>query len=488
MEGVELRKALEEAHPLVGARLSKVHQVGDVFFLRLYGPSGALALDPGGKAFHRTALRPPTPPSPPPLCMILRSLTGQPLVALDQAGLDRVVRLRFPGADLVLDLRPREGNLFFLPRDGRVASLREGDLQRADFAGTDDPRAGLGPQLKRAAAAILGHPPSEEELAAWVTDLLSRPVAGYVYASRTGALPSFFPRPDLGEPGAVFSSFGEALDRALEHRLGSAGARNQREQIERAIRRRERALAALAVAEAEARTWPDLQSKADLILTRLSEIRSGSREVEVEGFDGHPLRLTLDPAVPPVAQAQALYRRAGKLRRRLEHNPARRQEIENEVARLHELSATLDRRPDLAPYLEEEAAELAPAPAPRPDRVAQRPQPRGLTVDGFSVLVGRSAQENDRLLRAASPTDVWLHARGAPGAHVLIRTEGRAVPKEVLRRAAEVAAWHSRARGERKVPVSYTEARYVRKPKGAPAGMVTLLREDVIVVSGANAP
>jgi predicted ribosome quality control (RQC) complex YloA/Tae2 family protein len=487
MEGIELRKAVEEARSLVGARLSKVHQIGDVFLLRFYSPSGALALDPQGKSFHCTALRPPTPPVPPSFCMVLRSLAGQPLVALDQAGLDRVLRLRFPGADLVLDLRPRDGNLFFLPRDGPLASLREGALQDVDFAAPDDPRHGLGPGLKRAAAAILGHPPSDDELAAWVTDLLSRPPAGYVYESRTGVRASFFPQPGLGEPVAVFPAFWEALDRALEHRLGSAGARGQREQVERAIRRRERALAALLSAEAEAQAWPELQSKADLILTRLSEIPPRSREVEVEGFDGLPVRLSLDPALSPVAQAQALYRKAGKLRRRLEHNPARRQEIEREIAHLREISSVIAHRPDLAPYLEEETAELAPSPPRRSDK-PKRPQPRGLTMDGFPILVGRSARENDRLIRAAGPGDVWLHARGVPGAHVLIRTEGRAVPHGVLERAAEVAAWHSRARGERKVAVSYTEARYVRKPKGAPAGMVTLLREQVIVVAGDNGP
>ncbi|HQM38159.1 MAG TPA: NFACT family protein, partial [Candidatus Bipolaricaulis anaerobius] len=132
MEGIELRKALEEARALEGARLAKVHQVGDVFFLRTYRPRGALALDPGGKAFHRTSLRPPTPPSPPPFCMLLRSLAGQPLLALDQAGLDRVVRLRFPEADLVLDLRPRQGDVFFLARDGRMASFRGGELRPVD--------------------------------------------------------------------------------------------------------------------------------------------------------------------------------------------------------------------------------------------------------------------------------------------------------------------------------------------------------------------
>ena len=104
------------------------------------------------------------------------------------------------------------------------------------------------------------------------------------------------------------------------------------------------------------------------------------------------------------------------------------------------------------------------------------------------MLVGRSAEENDRLVREARPHDLWLHARGVPGAHVVVRTGGREVPEGVLRQAAQLAAWHSRARGERKVPVSYTEARHLRKPRGAPPGAVILKEESVIVVSGEESP
>ncbi|MBC7220075.1 DUF814 domain-containing protein [Candidatus Bipolaricaulota bacterium] len=486
MEGIELRKALEEAHPLVGARLSKVHQVGEVFFLRFYRPSGALALDPGAKAFHRTALRPPTPPSPPPFCVLLRSLTGQPLVALEQAGLDRVVRLRFLGGDVVLDLRPRQGDLFLVPRDGEAASFRGGTLRAVDFAAPADPSSGLGPDLRRAAAAHFGHPPGPEELAAFATDLLARAPAGYVYRTGERSTASFFPRPDLGEPRLVLPAFWQALDVQLEGRLGTESARDQATQIARALARRERALAALAAAEGEAQRWPEIQAQADLILTRIADIPRGAAEVVVEGFDGKPVTLHLDPALPPAAQATALYAKAKKLRRRLEGTPIRRRALEEEISRLRALQDLLARRPDLAPYLDGQTQDLASS--PKPARTPPRATPRETTVDGFRILIGRSGEENDQLVRAARPDDVWLHARGVPGAHVLIRTDGRPVPREVLVRAAELAAWHSRGRGERKVAVSYTEARYVRKPKGVPPGMVTLLREEVLVVGGDRGP
>lgn len=110
---------------------------------------------------------------------------------------------------------------------------------------------------------------------------------------------------------------------------------------------------------------------------------------------------------------------------------------------------------------------------------------RVFEVEGFEILVGRSARDNDTLsLRVARPTDLWLHAAGVPGSHVVVRRgEGPDVPRSVLERAAELAAWHSRARNARgKVPVHWCEARDVSKARGAPAGEVRLRRYDVLRV------
>lgn len=479
MEGIELRKAIEEARSLVGARLSKVHQVSDVFFLRFYRPSGALALDPGGKALHRTALRPPAPPLPPSFCMRLRALAGQPLLSLDQAGLDRVVRLKFPGADLILDLRPRQGNLFFLPEDAPRSSLRGGELRPVDFSAADDLAVGLGSGLRRAAAAFLGHPPSPEELGQFLSALLARDPAGFLYTLERGPVASFFPRPDLGEPQAVFPTFFQALDVLLERRLGEFLARQERARVERDLARRRRALEALGAAAAEAQRWPEVQAQADLILTRQGGIPRGASEAWVEGFDGQPVLLKLDPALPPVAQAQVLYAKARKLRRRLEEIPKRREKLQEEISALEKQRDLFLLRPELAPYLKE---------PPSPRQRGPRATPREVVIESFPIRIGRSAEENDRLVRLAHPDDLWLHARGVPGAHVVIRTDGRHVPSEVLQRAAELAAWHSRARGERKVQVSYTPVRYVRRPKGGLPGMVTLLREEVLIVRGDRGP
>lgn len=473
--------AIEEARGLLGARLARVHQVADAFFLRFFSPTGALVLDVGGKAFHRTGLRPPTPVSPPSLCHILRRLEGQKLLSIEQAGYDRVVRLRFPGGDLVLDLRPRLGNLFLI-REGQVtASLREGPFLKVEFGPEGDVLAGIGPGLRAAIARQTQSP------FAFAEKLLSLPPRGFLYQTDRGPVASFFPRPDLGEPVREYPAFWQALDQALEARLFRTLARGYLQGVKRAILRRHRALQALSAEKVEAAGWEEIKKRADLILTRLSDIPKGARELEVEGFDGRRVRLELDPTLPPVVQAQALYRRARKLKAKLSSLPAREESLRKELARLGELQRVLQETPQLSPFLVGELRLLGAIP-PEGEKAAPPPPPRQLRIGDFTVLVGRSAQENDRLVCLASPNDLWLHARGVPGAHVLLRTGGRKVPEEVLYKAAQLAAWHSQARGERKVTVSYTEARHVRKPKGAPAGTVVLKEESVIIVSGEEGP
>jgi predicted ribosome quality control (RQC) complex YloA/Tae2 family protein len=109
-----------------------------------------------------------------------------------------------------------------------------------------------------------------------------------------------------------------------------------------------------------------------------------------------------------------------------------------------------------------------------------------LTVDGFTVLVGRGDAENDVLtFDVAEPRDVWLHVAGFAGSHVVVRIPDdlAALPPQVLQRAAELAAWHSKARGARgKVEVHWCRVADVRKPAGWPAGKVLLKNWDVVRV------
>jgi predicted ribosome quality control (RQC) complex YloA/Tae2 family protein len=99
---------------------------------------------------------------------------------------------------------------------------------------------------------------------------------------------------------------------------------------------------------------------------------------------------------------------------------------------------------------------------------------------GFEVLVGKGARENDELsTREAAPHDLWLHAAGYAGSHVVIRNPERLqqLPRDVVEKAAALAAWHSKAREARgKVEVHLCPAGDVSKPRGFPPGKVVLRR------------
>jgi predicted ribosome quality control (RQC) complex YloA/Tae2 family protein len=115
----------------------------------------------------------------------------------------------------------------------------------------------------------------------------------------------------------------------------------------------------------------------------------------------------------------------------------------------------------------------------------QKVRPYLLTEIGpYEVWIGKNAKSNDALVRDAHKEDIWLHARGVSGSHVVIRmNKNEHIPDAVyLEKAAAAAAWKSKARGAEWVPVIWTKRKYVRKPKGAAPGAVVAEKEKVLIV------
>ena len=113
---------------------------------------------------------------------------------------------------------------------------------------------------------------------------------------------------------------------------------------------------------------------------------------------------------------------------------------------------------------------------------------------GWVVLAGRTDEANDRLsIKLARPNDWWFHVHGLPGSHVVMQVADLPQPsKDLLEQAASIAAWHSKARNGGLTLVSYTQAKNVRKPRGAKPGTVNIQKEGLLKVRpglppGANA-
>ncbi|TFH09780.1 MAG: DUF814 domain-containing protein, partial [Candidatus Atribacteria bacterium] len=177
--------------------------------------------------------------------------------------------------------------------------------------------------------------------------------------------------------------------------------------------------------------------------------------------------------------AQALYARAKRIRRGHPHVHARLEKSRQELAKLQR---ALERKIQ-GDAVDSDVLTLLPG------RRKQKPPEkkavpfRQFEVEGYHIWVGKSARQNDALLRAASPNDMWMHAKDYAGSHVVIRAHGQErVPAAVVQAAGRLAAQHSKARTERHVEITMTKVKNVRKPRGAPAGLVNVRDTDTLTI------
>jgi predicted ribosome quality control (RQC) complex YloA/Tae2 family protein len=244
------------------------------------------------------------------------------------------------------------------------------------------------------------------------------------------------------------------------------------------------------------------QRLGDLLMANLYAIPRGAAEAVVEDWDapGATVAIPLDPLKPAVAAAEALYAKARKQRRAVDQVAPLILEAESQLEYLLEaevMVAQLAGHADAAALREVEAdlvagkyvkpppgAALAAKAATKAKRATKRSGAQGGGADGYrqfespgglTVLVGRNSRQNDELtMRKAQPTDVWMHARGVPGAHLLLRVPaGRDAGDADLQFAANIAAFFSKSRTEGKVDITCARPADISKPRESrrrPAG------------------
>lgn len=221
---------------------------------------------------------------------------------------------------------------------------------------------------------------------------------------------------------------------------------------------------------------------ANILMANLHQIPKNSEEVELLNFyTNEPIKIKLKRDISPQKVAENFYRKSknqklelDELKKNIEHKEHQLLELTilleeiinlndvrslRKVAKENNLYKNFEQQEEILPYKE-------------------------VSFQGYQILIGKNAKSNDTLIQKyAKKDDLWLHAKDTSGSHVVVKNKsGQNFPKPVLEKAAGIAAFYSKQKNDSLCPVIYTPRKYVRKIKGAPAGVVMVDKESVILV------
>ena len=233
-----------------------------------------------------------------------------------------------------------------------------------------------------------------------------------------------------------------------------------------------------------------LKKCGDLIMSNLFKLKKGDTLLEAEDYyePGCPtVKIELDPRLTPSQNAQKYYKEYRKADTAEKKLRVLIEEGEQEERYLDSVFDALTRAKGDADILElrTELAEQGYIKKGRQKGKPPKLQPplRFISSDGYEIRVGRNNKQNDRLTcKDSEKTDIWLHTKDIPGSHTVISCKGTEPPERTVYEAAQLAAFHSKAKTSAQVPVDYTQIRYVKKPAGSKPGMVIFTNNRTLYV------
>ncbi len=225
---------------------------------------------------------------------------------------------------------------------------------------------------------------------------------------------------------------------------------------------------------------------ADLLIANLYQIKKGMKEIPLKDFTSEKeFKIKLNDKLSPKQNVDYYYDKARGEKINYEKSKELFENAEEKYNRLQRIKAKFENTDDLA-KLRSIKEELGIKDKRKVDQTENQMKFRHFIIENkYSVFVGRDSKSNDQLsIKFAKQNDYWFHARGYPGSHVVLKVDNpkEGVPKNILKDAASIAAFYSKAKTAGTVPVAYTFAKYVTKRKGMEPGKVFLQKEKVLLV------
>jgi predicted ribosome quality control (RQC) complex YloA/Tae2 family protein len=460
----EIALVVEEVAPvLAGGWIQKIYQPTDrtlVLEIRAPGRTHRLLISchPETARLHLTTVAFQNPPTPPPFCQFLRAhLQGARIDRVEQIQGDRIVQFALTAKEgpckLVAELTGKTSNVLVLGDAGRI---------RRDLNGVK----GLVGQLYV--------PPAHQQR--------ERGAAGHARFSQ-----------DNPESPFPLSAAIEAHYHRTEAVSAVETVRNARAGVlRRSMKKLRRRIEAWHEDLAKAEKYKTYARYGELIKANLGTIRKGQTDVTLVDYFNEELpslTIPLDQTKAPQGNMDDYFRKHRKYLAAERELQPRIVEGQKELETLQRELTAIEQgtwQPPDKPHLIMRARSLLRTGGGRGHQVQrQGPFRRFTSSDGLAIYVGRNARENDELtFRVAKSDDLWLHARGTPGSHVVVRLEkGADVPPETLRDAATLALLYSDLKKSGKGDIIYTRRKWVKKAKGQAPGAVTVSQEKSVFVA-----
>ena len=381
-----------------------------------------------------------------------KALIGMQVNGLAQLGEDRVIELRFSQYKLVVQLTGKSSNMFLLDSEGRIT------------ASARSPK-GEGPMIGK-------HYETPERRELGPTD---ETWANLVPASADVAL------------SETLDHYFQSLDERRDFEALTAAVKHKNRQEIAKVKRLVRNLNSDLEEHGDAEKWKRF---GDLLLANQYAAKRGGGIIRVKDlFDAKApvIDIEADENDSISQAAQKYFRRYTKARNAKTSIESRLKDLQIELLRLENYREVIEKA--IRDEDQEFLNNLVEKKTERPDNKRRKSAiPSGirsfLSSDGFEILVGKKATDNDFLTsRVASSRDTWMHAADYPGSHVVIRNVNRKeIPHRTLVEAAQLAAFYSQGKKQPKAAVLHTQKKFVNKPKGAAPGLVRLASFKTILV------
>lgn len=216
----------------------------------------------------------------------------------------------------------------------------------------------------------------------------------------------------------------------------------------------------------------------ELLNTYGYNVAPGAKSMEaLNYYTDEVITIPLDPLLSASENAKKYFEKYGKLKRTYEALSTLTLEVKEEIDHLESIQTALDialLEEDLTQIREEliESGYIRRKGGAKKVKVTSRPF-HYISSDGFHIYVGKNNYQNDELtFKFATGNDWWFHAKGIPGSHVVVKTNGEELPDTTFEEAARLAAYYSKGRDQEKVEVDYLQKKNVKKPNGSKPGFV----------------